>query len=244
MADRGQVGRRVVEPPVALAHEERQRLVVPTRESLQEHGRGALALHGHSCGLQVRDHALEVRIVEGLAALVQLSDIESIVYFLVLDARRRTQRFPGGQGLDVSGLEPDHALPRPNLKVLVGIEPLLRGLVQRHKIAQIHVPGSLRVERLRKFVPQVFHEHAELRPPVANVVESEDIMSHEGQEVGEGVADDGGAEVTHMHFLGDVGGGKVHDNFLLVAGQRNAQSAPLIPRHLPQSSTQISLPKL
>mmetsp|Transcript_31711 Transcript_31711/g.58691 ORF Transcript_31711/g.58691 Transcript_31711/m.58691 type:complete len:207 (-) Transcript_31711:50-670(-) len=199
------VGGGVVEPPVRLAHEHREGRSVPSDVPVEEDDRGALALHGQSLPFQILDDAREVRVVERFAAFVQPDDVERVVYLLVFDPARGAQRFPRGQGLLVSRLELDHALPRSRLEFLVDVEPPLGGLVERHEISEVDVPGGFRAQRGGELVAKVFHEHPELRSPVANVVESEDVVAREGEEVGERVADDGGAEVAHVHFLGDVG---------------------------------------
>ena len=63
---------------------------------------------------------------------------------------------------------------------------------------------------------EVGDEHAELRAPVSDVVEPEDVVAEEVDEVGDGVSDDGGAQVAHVHLLRDVGRGVVDDGPLPV----------------------------
>ena len=67
------------------------------------------------------------------------------------------------------------------------------------------------------FIQNVFpapQDHAELGSPVADVVVRNDLVAYKAGYAGEGVADDGGTDVAHVHRLGDVGRGKVdHDRF-------------------------------
>ena len=66
--------------------------------------------------------------------------------------------------------------------------------------------------RLLADVDQVLDEHAEGRPPVADVVLPDHGVAGEGQHPAQGVADDGGAENAGVHLLGHVGRGVVHDD--------------------------------
>mmetsp|Transcript_22764 Transcript_22764/g.40559 ORF Transcript_22764/g.40559 Transcript_22764/m.40559 type:complete len:255 (-) Transcript_22764:475-1239(-) len=64
------VGGGVIEPPVRLAHEHRERRSVPSHVPVQEDDRGALALHGQSLPFQILDDAGEVRVVERFSTFV------------------------------------------------------------------------------------------------------------------------------------------------------------------------------
>ena len=64
-------------------------------------------------------------------------------------------------------------------------------------------------------------EHAELCSPVSDVVEPEDVVAEELDEVGDGVADDGRAEVAHVHLLRDVRRRVVQDGALPVEDRKS-----------------------
>ena len=64
------------------------------------------------------------------------------------------------------------------------------------------------------FGAEVVDEHAELRAEVADVILADDGVAEELQHAGEGVADDGGAQVADVHLLGDVGAGVIDDDGL------------------------------
>ena len=66
-------------------------------------------------------------------------------------------------------------------------------------------------------------EHAELRAPIADVVVAHDRVAEEGGDAGEGVAEDGGADVADVHRLGDVGGAEVDDDRLRLPGGGDAE---------------------
>ena len=59
---------------------------------------------------------------------------------------------------------------------------------------------------------KVFHQHAELCPPVTDVVLPDDSVTRELEHATDGVAEGGTSQVSHMHFFGDVGAGKIDDD--------------------------------
>ena len=76
-------------------------------------------------------------------------------------------------------------------------------------------------------------EHAELGAPVAHVIEAQHRMAAELEHPRQGVANDRGAQMPHMHLLGDVGAGKIHHHRRRVLHRRHAET--LVPqpcRHL------------
>ena len=61
-------------------------------------------------------------------------------------------------------------------------------------------------------VDQVFEQHPELRAPVAEVVDADDVVAERIVKIIERVAEHGGAQVKDAEFLGDVRRGIVDDN--------------------------------
>ena len=59
------------------------------------------------------------------------------------------------------------------------------------------------------FVP--IDDHAELGPPVPDMIVRENLMSQESQHATQGVANHGAPQVPHMHRFGDVGRRKIDD---------------------------------
>jgi hypothetical protein len=55
-------------------------------------------------------------------------------------------------------------------------------------------------------------DHAELGAPVADVVVGDDFVADEAGDAGEGVADEGGADVADVRGFGDVRRGEVDDD--------------------------------
>ena len=60
-------------------------------------------------------------------------------------------------------------------------------------------------------VEQVLDEHAERRPPVADVVLAPHVVAEEAEHAGQRVADERGAQVADVHLLGHVGRRVVDD---------------------------------
>ena len=67
-------------------------------------------------------------------------------------------------------------------------------------------------------------QHAELRAPVADVVLADDLVALELDHAAERVADDGAAQVSDVHLLGDVRARVVHDGALGVRGRFDAKA--------------------
>lgn len=82
-----------------------------------------------------------------------------------------------------------------------------------------------RVRPSPRLVPQVLDEHPELRAPIAHVVQAQHLRARELQEAGERVANDCGAEVPHVHLLGDIRAGEVHHGAAAAAGGRGRPGA-------------------
>ena len=58
-------------------------------------------------------------------------------------------------------------------------------------------------------------QHSELSSPVTDVIDAEHIEAEEFHESTNGISDNGGAQMSDVHFLRDVGGGKVDESFAL-----------------------------
>ena len=65
--------------------------------------------------------------------------------------------------------------------------------------------------------------HPKLRAPVAEVVVADRLVAEEFQGAVQAIADDGAADVAHVHRLGDVGGAVVDDVRLRLADGRHAE---------------------
>ena len=121
-----------------------------------------------------------------------------------------TQQLPGPAALRIPTLQAHHLLAGGGLERFILIKAGLGLAIERHQIAKIH--GISRGEGLRCHLLEVGDQHAELGTPVAHVIEAQHRMAAEGQNASQGIANDGGAQMAHMHLLGDVGAGEIHDH--------------------------------
>ena len=211
VADRGQVGGGVVEAAVALLHDHGQGLALLAAHPLKKHATGTLVDHQQAGGLQVGHHGGQKGVVKGLPPFAQ-TDVEPVVDLLELAAALIAEHPPGLERHRISPLQLHHLLAGGGLKRPVLVEPLLGLAVEGDQIAQVHRIGG--GEGLGRHLLEVSNQHAELGAPVAHMVEPQHRMAAELQHPRQTVANDRGAQVPHVHLLGDVGAGEVHDHRL------------------------------
>ena len=96
------------------------------------------------------------------------------------------------------------------LERFVVVKALFGFPVEGHQITQID--GISGVERFGGHLLEVGDQHAELGPPVTDMVEPQHLVAAEFQNAGQAVANDRGAQMPHMHFLGDVGAGEINND--------------------------------
>ena len=99
------------------------------------------------------------------------------------------------------------------LKRLIRVKAFLGLAIEGHQVPQVHM--LLTGQGSGRHVFEVGNQHAELGSPIPQVVESQHVVPTERQQPGNAVPNDGGAQVPHMHLLGDVGAGKIHHHPLL-----------------------------
>mmetsp|Transcript_38221 Transcript_38221/g.90273 ORF Transcript_38221/g.90273 Transcript_38221/m.90273 type:complete len:286 (+) Transcript_38221:962-1819(+) len=226
--DGRQIRRRVQEPAVGLADQERRLVLVFVGWVLEEDDLGALALFEQLGLAQVLAHVREERVVERLPTLLQ-RHLERVVDGLELLAGCLAQQLPPGERDLVAGLQLHHLLARLVLELLALVEALLGLAVEVNQVPDCQVLQPL--IRRKPLVLEVGDEHAELRAPVPDVVEAQHIVALELSEAGEAVADDGGAEVPDVHLLGDVRRREVDHDPLRLGGGRHSQTL-LVLQHL------------
>ena len=91
--------------------------------------------------------------------------------------------------------------------------------VEPFEIRERHLAGVFLLLFLK-----ISNQHTELGAPVADVVGANDLVAEELQRAYGGVADDGGANVAHVHLFGDVRGGVIHHDGLRRADFFHARS--------------------
>lgn len=108
-------------------------------------------------------------------------------------------------------LQLDDTLIGPLLELLVLIESLLGLFVERLQVRDVRQF----VLEVRESIVEMRDEHAELSAPVADVIDTQHVESNGLEQSADGVSDDGGSEVTDVHFFGDVWRGEVDEDTLL-----------------------------
>jgi hypothetical protein len=195
VAQRGEVRRRVGEPAVAFAHDERRRGAA--RRRVGQHC-AVHVLRGAGAQQRVDDAAAHVA-VEALAALLQ-RHAQAAVHTVKVRARHAAQPPPHGHGLGRAGLNGHHLGARAPLELGLAVEAPLGGLVQCVDGGNVDA-----IARPAKRVAHLRDEHAELRAPVADVVDAAHGVAAVLERARQRLADDGRPQVAHVHLLGDVG---------------------------------------
>ena len=103
-----------------------------------------------------------------------------------------------------------HLLAGGGLEAFVGVEAGLGLAIEGHQITQIHRIGH--GESLWRHLLQVGDEHPKLSAPVAHMVEPQHRVAAKLQHPRQSIANDRGAQMPHVHLLGDVGAGEVHNH--------------------------------
>ncbi len=202
--DRRQICAGVTEAAVALAHDERGLVAI------HPHHERAVVDHGDAALLEVGGDQREVVVVAALPGDVGVGEehVKPLVGGVEPGHRHGDELTPDGSGLLVAVLKADHPQACGVGEVWVGAEVGVGALVERL--------GTGQIERadVQPLGEHLLHEHAELGAPVADVVLRDDGVAEGTQHAVEAVADDGGAEVAHVHLLGHIGRGVVDDDSL------------------------------
>lgn len=77
-----------------------------------------------------------------------------------------------------------------------------------------------------------------LLPPVSEVVHGDGVKAIGGMDIGNEVADDGGAKMPGVEGLGDVGAAELNDDLLALAGLVAAVGIPLL-KHAAQEDVAL-----
>ena len=199
-----QIGGGVQVTAAGLLHDHWQGLVFAVLEFIEEHALGALAFGQQACRAQIADDAGQFIVVGAFTAHIGLgqADAKAVVDGLAVAEGNLVEAIPQRQALGIAGLQLHHALTCTVGEVFAFIKALLCLAVEVLQIAQL----GLGVYRVFFHIGQ---QHAELGAPVADVVLTDDGMAKKFQYAGHGIADDRGAQVANVHFLGQVGRGVI-----------------------------------
>ena len=222
VAHAGQVGRRVAVPAVRLAHDERERLAVAILESLGEHTEGPVVLDQEALLVELGDDDGQQRVVEALPhdVLGSEEDTEQLVDLAGVAHGLGDEDAPQVQRLLVAGLQEHHTIAAALGEIEVAVE-----LSSGRGVELVEIPHAERLGIGRPVhVEQVLDEHAERCAPVADVVLAMHVVPEEPEHAGEGVSDEGAAEMADVHLLGHVGRRVVDDHGLRAGDSFDAQS--------------------
>ena len=160
--------------------------------------------------LELLDDDRQQRVVEALphGVVGGQEHAEQVVDLARVAHRLGDEDPPQPQRLGVAALQEHDPLPAPLREPGVGVE-----LPARRGVELVEVPHAERLGVLRPAdVDQVLDQHAEGRPPVADVVLPPHVVAQEPEHAGQRVADQRAAQVADVHLLGHVRGRVVdHD---------------------------------
>ena len=214
--DRGQVGRGIEEAAVALADE--ARLVGQRGNIGKKDASGAFADLRGAVGEKFVDQCGQCRIVEAFAESLVEADAELFVDVGKLRPGKIDQLLPDGAVFRVALLEFDQFFARGLVHGGIGLFECVDLAVKTR-----HLRDGIALQRgaVEEMLPAVEHL-AELRAPIAEMVVGHDFVSDEPRDAGQRVAEDGAADVSDVHRLGDVGRTEIDDHALRVPCFRGA----------------------
>ena len=152
-------------------------------------------------------------------------DVEPVIDLLEFAPRLVTEQAPGLQRQRITALQLHHLIAGCGLKSLVIIKALLRFPVESHQITEVDGIGG--VERLGSHLLEVSDQHPKLGAPVAHMIQAQHRMAAELQHPRQRVANDCGAQMAHVHLLGNVGAREVDHYRSRVLHRRDPE--PVIP---------------
>ena len=195
--------------PLAVARDEKG-VVFFRQGGVGEDAEGAFALAGDADGAELLGGVLEPGVVETFAEGDVEGDAEARVDGVELGLGEALHLAPDAEVFLVAGLELHEFLvdgvEGGGVFFRAGGDEFVEALHFTERIGGEGGGVALGFPRVE--------EHAELGAPVADVVVAHDAMPEEGGAAGEGVAEDGGADVADVHRLGDVGRAEVDEDGL------------------------------
>ncbi len=177
-------------------------MAVAVLEAGREHAERPVVLDEEPLLLELgHDHGQQ-RVVEALPHRVLgcEEDTQQVVDLLDVGHRLGHEDPPQPHSLGIAALEQHDPSPAAIGERRVTVELATRGgieLVEVPRAEGLGPLGSVHVE-------QVLDQHAEGRPPVPDVVLAPDLVTEKTEHAGQGVADQGAAQVADVHLLGHV----------------------------------------
>ena len=179
--------------------------------AIGEDAEGAFAGAGDAEGAEGIDGGGENGVVEAFAEGGIESDLEALIDDGELILGEAEHFLPEGEIFGVPGLEMDEFGAGGGEGGGVFLATSGDEFVEAFHFAE-GIDGEL---VWLEFGFPADEEHPELGSPVSDVVIADDAVADERGDAGEGVAEDGGADVTDVHRFGDIGGAEVNDDGFL-----------------------------
>ena len=210
--ERREVGRGVVGCAVAFLDDGRvflEQLVVIKKDDLR-----AVAFLRDALGDEFVDDALEAVVVKTLAERLVEIDTEAAVNLVELMPRQLDHFIPNGEVFGVAALQLDELAPGADEDGLVlfagGVDEFVEALHLGEGVPAKRVP-------IEVFLP-ADEQFAELRAPVADVIVGDNAVAEQPERLGQGIAENGRADVADVHRLGHVGRRVVDDDRARLGG--------------------------
>ncbi len=230
VADGGEVGGGVDVTAVGFADEERvvakspvlgdeKRIVLGRELAVGEDGDRAFAFAGDEVPEQVGDDGGQGVVVKTFAEGVVELDAEPLVDDVERVEGEFAELFPELEVLGIALLELDEFGLGGIADGFVGFRLELDFLVDLFEVAEGIEPELLGIALA--FVAE--EDHAEASAPVAEVIVGDDGVAEEAVDAREGVAENGAAEMSDVHFLGDVRAAVIEDDGLGFGDGGNAE---------------------
>ena len=206
VVDGGEVGGGVEEAAVGFADD--AGFVGEGFEVAEEDADGAVADFGDALGEEIVDERGEFVVVGAFAEVVVEVGVE-----LGVDGAELVEGEGDAAGPDlfvfgVALLEFDELVAAGVEDGRIGLGLGVDGFVEAEEFGDgVGVEGG----GVEQGFPAV-EDHAKLGAPVADVVVGDDFVADEAGDAGEGVADEGGADVADVRGFGDVRRGEVDDD--------------------------------
>ncbi|MNH92292.1 hypothetical protein D3C73_448690 [compost metagenome] len=219
----GDIGSGVQVTAIFLLDDDTHRIAVFIFVLVQEHHGSAFAFYRQPFRLEIGNDARQHGVVQAFAhdVIFGQGDIQTVIGQLVLRHGDVHQLAPHLQTVFVAALQFDHVTTGAKSEIFVFVVVFLGFAVKLLQIRQPHIAGVLVLHLF-----QVGDQHAELGTPVAHMVGAYDFMAQEFLSTGSGIANNGGAQVTHVHFFRHVGRRIVdHDGLRLNGGNSQLSCA-------------------
>ena len=187
---------------------------------LDGNDQGTVGDHGDALGLHVLDHGRNIGLGVAFSHPHVEADVEVGVVLLQIGHGDAHDVLPHGPVAPVALLELEGGVVGTAGKVLVhlalgagaGVDLLQLRDGEGGLCGVFSGEGRIKIGQLRPALPDFLDNQAHLQTPVAQVNVADDPVAEIAADTFEALADDGGAQVSHMQRFGHVGPTVIHDD--------------------------------